>query len=113
MVPVAHWVLTDRALIAALVDSMPWILAVLVCIKIPAAVWVAARLRDNGLVAGRTLVIGAICWDAAVLALWGLLVWLTPAVLFPRYFLALVAILAIPLVRLSAAPLALAWNRHR
>jgi hypothetical protein len=27
--------------------------------------------------------------------------------------LALVAILAIPLARLSAAPLALAWNRHR
>jgi len=30
-----------------------------------------------------------------------------------RYFLLLVAILAIPLARLSAAPLALAWNRHR
>ena len=27
--------------------------------------------------------------------------------------LALVAILAIPLARLSAAPLALSWNRHR
>jgi len=33
--------------------------------------------------------------------------------LVPRYFLALLAILAIPLARVSAAPLALAWNRHR
>ena len=31
----------------------------------------------------------------------------------PRYFLMLVAMLAIPLARVSAAPLALAWNRHR
>jgi len=48
-----------------------------------------------------------------VLALYGLLVWLVSTPFFPRYLLALVAILAIPLARLSAAPLALAWNRHR
>ena len=48
-----------------------------------------------------------------MLALYGLLVWLVDTPLIPRYFLALVAILAIPLARLSAAPLALAWNRHR
>ena len=98
---------------AALWDLLPWILAVLVCLKIYAAAWIAARLHDKGLFAGRTLVIGAICWDVAVFTLYGLLVWLTPALLFPRYVLVLVAILAIPLARLSAAPLALAWNRHR
>ena len=31
---------------------------------------------------------------------------------FPGYLLALMAILAIPLVRVSASPLALSWNRH-
>jgi hypothetical protein len=113
IVPLAHWIVTDRVMMAALWDALPWILAVLVCLKISAAVWVATRLYDSRLLTGRTLVIGAVCWDIAVLALYGLLVWLTPALLFPHYVLALVAILAIPLARLSAAPLALAWNRHR
>jgi len=48
-----------------------------------------------------------------VFALYGLLVWITPAVLFRRHALALLAILAVPLARVAAAPLALAWNRHR
>ena len=56
---------------------------------------------------------GAAAWLVAVLALYGVLVWLADWPLIARYFLALVAILAIPLARLAAAPLALAWNRHR
>ena len=55
----------------------------------------------------------AACWCAVVLALYGVLVWFFSTPFFPRYVLALLAILAIPLARLSAAPLALAWNRHR
>jgi len=43
----------------------------------------------------------------------GALVGCVDTPIFPRYLLALVAILAIPLARVSAAPLALAWNRHR
>ena len=61
----------------------------------------------------RKQVIGAVCWDVLVFSLYGLLVWIVPELLIQRSFLALLAILAIPLVRLSAAPLALAWNRHR
>ena len=71
------------------------------------------RLHDSRLLSDRTLVIGALCWDVAVLALYGLLVWIVPTLLFRSYLLALVAILAVPLARLSAAPLALSWNRHR
>jgi hypothetical protein len=48
-----------------------------------------------------------------VLALYGLLVWLLDTPHIPHYLLMLLAILAIPLARLSAAPLALASNRHR
>ncbi|HEX9310311.1 MAG TPA: hypothetical protein VF887_05830, partial [Gemmatimonadaceae bacterium] len=59
------------------------------------------------------LVTGAACWSVAVLALYGVLVWLLDTPHIPHYLLMLVAILAIPLARLSAAPLALAWNRHR
>src|SRR6266511_896180 len=43
----------------------------------------------------------------------GLLVWFFSTPFVAHYLLALIAILAVPLVRLSAAPLALAWNRHR
>jgi hypothetical protein len=40
-------------------------------------------------------------------------VWMLDTPHIPHYLLLLLAILAIPLARLSAAPLALAWNRHR
>jgi len=111
--PFALWIFRNRDLMAALWNAFPWILAVLVCFKISAAAWIAMRLHDSRLFSDRTLVIGAACWDVMVFALYGLLAWIFPALLFRRYFLALVAILAIPLARLSAAPLALTWNRHR
>jgi len=113
IVPLAHWVLGNRVVMAVLWNTFPWIVAVLVCFKISAAAWIAMRLHDSRLLSDRMLVIGAACWDVAVFALYGLLVWLLPTLLFRSYVLALVAILAIPLARLSAAPLALAWNRHR
>ena len=113
IVPLAHWVIGNRFLMAALWNAFPWIAAVLVCFKLSAAFWIVMRLHDGRLVSDCTIVIGAVCWDVAVVALYGLFVWLAPALLFRSYFLALVAILAIPLARLSAAPLALAWNRHR
>jgi len=113
IVPLAHWVVGNRVVMAALWNNFALIAAVLVCFKLSAAVWIAMRLHDSRLLSDRTLVIGAVCWDVAVFALYGLLAWIFPALLFQHYLLALVAILAIPLARLSAAPLALAWNRHR
>ena len=79
-----------------------------------AAAWIATRLYRDRLLSDRVLVTGAACWLVVVLALYGLFEWLVslpPSM--PRYIPALVAILAIPLARPSAAPLALAWNRHR
>lgn len=113
MLPLAHWIFSNKRAISALWNALPWIAAVLVCFKLFAAAWIATRLHDSGLLSDRAILIGAVCWDVFVFALYGLLVWLLPALLFRSYFLALVAILEIPLVRLSAAPLALAWNRHR
>jgi len=108
------WVSGNLDMIVALVSALPWVLAALVCFKISAAAWIAVRLHDNRLLSDRTLVAGAACWLVVVLALYGLLEWilsLPPSM--RRTLPALVAILAIPLARLSAAPLALAWNRHR
>ena len=113
IVPLGHWVIGSKVAIATLWTAFPAILAVLVAVKLFAAAWIAIRLHDSGLLRDHTLVIGAACWTAGVFALYGLLVWLLPSILFSDYFLVLIAILAVPMARLSAAPLALAWNRHR
>jgi len=111
--PIVQWIIDNRDVWAALWDAFPWILAVLVGFKMSAAAWIATRLFHSRVLSDRTLVLGAGVWLGAVLALHGLLVWLVSTPLLARYFLALIAILAIPLARLSAAPLALARNRHR
>jgi hypothetical protein len=113
VLPLAVWMSGNRRVLAALWNNFALIAAVLVCFKLMAGVWIAMRLHDKRLLRGRTLVIGAVCWDVAVFALYGLLVWIVPLVLLPSYLLALVAILEVPLARIAAAPLALAWNRHR
>lgn len=113
IVPVAHWAWGQVAIKARVWVALPWILSTLVIVKLVAAAWVAIRLHHGGLVSDRTLVAGAVCWDIIVFALYALLVWLTPALVFRRAPLALLAILAVPLARVAAAPLALSWNRHR
>ncbi len=111
--PIGRWIHDDGNVLAALLNGLPWILAVLVCGKMSAAAWIATRLYDGRLVSNRALVTGAASWLGAVLALYAVLAWFWNTPHVARYFLLLIAILEIPLGRLSAAPLALAWNRHR
>jgi hypothetical protein len=111
--PIAQWIHDSTAAQRALWDGWPAILVVLVCIKMFAAVWVATRLHASGVLSERVLVIGAACWTVTVFALYAVFVWLVDTPLIAHYLLAIVAILAVPLARVSAAPLALAWNRHR
>jgi len=99
--------------VAAVWHAIPWILAVLAGLKLCAAAWVAVRLYDSRLVSDRTLIVGAGCWLVVVLALHGLLVWLVDTPFVRSYLLLFIAILVTPLARVSAAPLTLAWNRHR
>ncbi|MEM9405919.1 MAG: hypothetical protein AAGA81_07780, partial [Acidobacteriota bacterium] len=112
-VPLASWTLERQNALSALWNAAPWILTLLVSAKMVAAGWIVGRLQGEELVEDRTLVLGALTWCLSVLGLYRVLDWLFPVVLFRSHFLLLTAILAIPLVRLSAAPLALAWNRHR
>jgi len=110
--PIAEWLIETRRL-GRLWSKLPLIFTLLVCVKMSAAVWIATRLYRGRLVSDRALVAGAACWCVAVFALYGVLVWMLDTPHIPHYLLMLLAILAIPLARLSAAPLALAWNRHR
>jgi hypothetical protein len=111
--PLADEVITNSTLQSAIWNGLPWILVGLVVCKMIAASWVAIRLYDSRLLSDRTLVAGAACWLATVLALYGVLEWFASSPLVPRYFLGAIAILQVPLARVSAAPLALAWSRHR
>ena len=94
-------------------SALPLIFATFVAVKVIAVVLVGGRLYDRRLLSDRMLLTGAACWSVAVFALYGVLAWLLDAPHIPHFVLMLVAILGIPLARLSAAPLALAWNRHR
>lgn len=111
--PVAQYVDEHKTAQAWIWIRSPWILAVLGVLKVLTAAWVAARLFEGRLLSDRALIGAAAVWAVAVLTLYALLAWLVSGPLIPHYFLLLIAILAIPLARVSAAPLALAWNRHR
>ena len=50
-----------------------------------AAVWVVTRLYRSRLLSDRVLITGAACWCAAVLGLYGVLVWFVATPIFPRY----------------------------
>ncbi len=111
--PIVEWIIDNPSVQRALWNALPLILAGLVALKMSAAAWIATRLDRSRLLGDRALVVGAACWCVAVLALYAVLVWFFSTPFVAHYLLALIAILAVPLVRLSAAPLALAWNRHR
>ena len=110
--PIAEWIIETRR-VGRLWSALPLIFTILVCVKMSAAVWIATRLHRDRLLTDRALLTGAACWCVAVFTLYGVLVWMLDTPHIPHYLLMLLAILAIPLARLSAAPLALAWNRHR
>jgi len=111
--PIVLWIRDNGAVRVALWNALPWILAGLVAVKLSTAAWVITRLFDRRVLPDRTLLAGAVCWLAAVLAVYGVFAWWFSTPLVPRYLFLLLAILFVPLARLSAAPLALAWNRHR
>jgi hypothetical protein len=111
--PILDWIAGNRAAQAALWNAAPTLLAVAAFAKMCGAMWVAVRLYRSRLLRDRALVIGAAAWCVAVLTLAAVLTWWIASQFFPRYLFVLVAIIAVPLVRLAAAPVALDWNRHR
>jgi len=110
--PSAEWII-DNGHVGELWSALPLIFAVLVCFKMIAAIWIGVRIYHRHLLSDRALIAGSAFWCFAVLVLYGVFVWLMDTPHIPHYLLMLVAILTIPLARLSAAPLALDWNRHR
>jgi len=107
------WILDSRYRIAVALSAIPWLMAVFVALKLLLAMRVMQRGAARGLFTRTQLIFGAIAWDACVFAVYGVLALILPDILVRRYFLLLVAMLVVPIVRLAAAPLAVAGNRHR
>jgi hypothetical protein len=107
------WILDSRHRIAVAWSVIPWLMVALVVVKLFLAVRVMHQGTARGLFTRRQLVVGALAWDICVLALYGVLAFLLPAILFRRHLLLVFAMLVVPFVRLAAAPLAVARNRHR
>jgi hypothetical protein len=110
--PFLQWI-TDSGRLGELWSALPLILSILAAAKMGAVIWIGQRLFRARLLSDRAMVGGAAVWTLAVLALYGVLAWLFNAPHIPRYLLMLVAILTIPITRLSASPVALALSRHR
>jgi hypothetical protein len=84
-----------------------------VLLKLLAAAAVLAALVRQGLVGARPLAKGLACWLLLAGGLFVLARTVVPAGSVPTSLIACGVVLALPLARLAAAPLALAWNRHR
>lgn len=110
---IIEWLVEHPGARQLLWGAFPGILALLACVKTGAAMRIGGRLYRRRLLSDRALLTAAAAWCIAVLALYGVFVWFFSTPFVRRDVLACIAILAVPLVRLSAAPLALAWNRHR
>ena len=93
--------------------ELPLIAMTLVSLKFAAGAFVITRLYSRRVLSDRALIGGAAAWLAGVVLIYGVLSWFLTDVMTPPYLKASVAILLMPLARLSAAPLALAWSRHR
>jgi hypothetical protein len=113
LVPVAKWTLGNGRAFAIVWGAAPAALSVLVGAKLAGAVGVMRMLQQRQVLADRVLILAAAGWAVVVLTLYGTFAWFWGMPYLPRYLLAMLAILLVPIARITAAPLAFDWNRHR
>jgi hypothetical protein len=110
---VGKWIYDHKQYHATSRDLLPWLMGFVVLLKLSAIAWIIRRLRRWQLLGDRTLIKLGACWLILVIGLFSVLAWLVPAETVSRTLLILGVALAVPFARPIAAPLALAWNRHR
>ena len=112
--PVLQWIADHPPAQRALWDaSLTWLPMALVVVKLALGSWVAVCVHRARLLSDRALLTLAMSWLATVLLIHAMLLWFADTDFVPHYLLLCLAVLFVPLVRVCAAPLALAWNRHR
>jgi hypothetical protein len=104
----AHWMENPR-FGDGLRDFLPWLAGA----KLLAAAWALRAVQRRGLLRSQTVACLLAAWLVIAAGLFACLWWLLPEGFASVRVLASVVVLLVPLARLAAAPLALAWNRHR
>jgi hypothetical protein len=92
---------------------LPWLLGTLIVCRLLTAGWALRQAQRRDLLDARTARRWIIAWLIVGLVLFSILAWSVPAGIVATYYLAFLVLFALPMVRLAATPLALAWNRHR
>lgn len=109
----ACWIIVHPESHEPIWTSLPWLMGMAAGVKLLAGGLVMRALYRRGLVAARTLKELLAIWLAVAAGFFVPLCWLVPTEHVPVLLLAAVVVLCVPLVRPGAAPLVLAWNRHR
>jgi len=118
---VITWVKDRPEDFGTILTGLTWCAAALVGVKVLGACWAIATLLRRGLWEAGHLVVGLSLWVLGVSCLLTLVYWLVPSEGLPVasvghvpvHLIAVTVILTMPLVRLLAAPVAVAWNRVR
>jgi len=111
--PGLDWFFDHATAQSAVWNVLPLISIAVVSLKFAAAAFIVSRLHARRVLDDGALIAAAFAWLAGVALIYGILSWFLTDVMTPAYLKATIAILLMPLSRLSAAPLALAWSRHR
>ena len=106
---VGYWTYSHRQWWPDLLKYVPWLLAAIVAIKLITAASIFRALTDGEILPPRTIAFWLAVWVSGcigLIAVASCFVELTP-------MLAASIVLAVPLARIAAAPMALYFNRHR
>jgi hypothetical protein len=107
------WIYFHPGLHAAAWAAVPWLIGVLVALKLCIAVSIVRGL-DRCQLMGRPAIAAILAaWGLTAIAFSALALWLVPAGQASAWSLVSSVLLVVPFSRLAAAPLALEWNRHR
>jgi hypothetical protein len=109
----AIWIFKHPEHYAVLASALPWVVLGMVGLKVLVGTWMVWAVRRAGLIADPTLARILATWTLMTAGLWGMLRLLIPDGLVSWVGLAGGVVVLVPFNRLLAAPLALAWSRHR
>jgi hypothetical protein len=104
-----HWLYHHREYVPDVLTYLPWLFGALLLVRLALASWVVHELRRRALASPKAIwrVFGI--WAA----LCGVLATITYCFVNLTPLTAMGIMMAVPIVRIVAAPLCLHWNRHR
>lgn len=104
-----YWVYKHPEMQPRLIAFVPWLVGIVLTMKLGAATWAFFALRKHRLLSSRAMRKWLCGWVVAgAILVAGLSFVVTPTLL-----LAIGVFLMLPLTRIAVAPVALHWNRHR